>query len=129
MSWYFIKLGDFARRQLLGTGSNLQFEGIRGDLGAGFPSPNVEGVLRPAYDLFAGDNITARIGAGSLCNPDLPIDLLCTKGEMVTFHAVDHPASQILRVSYMRHQLLVAIGHQQIGCRDGRWYLFRKTFD
>ena len=42
-----------------------------------------------------------------------------TKGEMVTFDAVDHPASQILRVSYMRHQLLVGIGHQQIGCRDG----------
>ena len=66
MSRYFIKLGDFGWRQFLGAGWNLQFEAIGSNLGARFPSPSIEGVLRPAGDLLARDDITARIWPGSL---------------------------------------------------------------
>jgi hypothetical protein len=119
MSRYFIKLGNFARRQFLGAGRDVQFEAMRGNLGAGFPSPNIEGVLRPPSNLLGRDDIAARIRAGSLSDPDLPIDLLRPESKMISFDTMDHTASQILHVVDLRHQLFIGIGHQQIGGRDG----------
>ena len=118
MSWYFIELRDFARRQFLGTGGYFQFEAIRGNLGARFPSPNIEGVLRPPCNLLARDDIAARIRAGSLRDPDLPIDLFCPENKMIALDAMDHTASQILYVVNLRHQLLIRIRDQQIGGWD-----------
>src|SRR6516164_4136767 len=107
MSGYFIKVGDLSRHQLLGAGGNLQFETIECNLGASFPSPNIEGVLRPPDNLLAGDDITARIRAGSLRDPDLPVDLFRPKSKVVAFDPVDHTASEVLRIINLRHQLFV----------------------
>src|SRR6516165_12162078 len=103
MRGYFIKLGDFAWHQFFGTGGDLQFETIRRGFRARFPSPSIEGVLRPPCNLFAGDDVAARIGAGSLRDPDLPIDLLRPKSKVIAFDAMDHTASQVLSVVDLRH--------------------------
>src|SRR5262249_38654626 len=109
MSRYFIKLRDLAWHQLLGAGGNRQFETVGGNLGARFPCPNIEGVLRPPGNLLARDDITARIRASSLRDPDLPIDLFGPKGEVIAFGAVDHTASEVLHVVDLRHQLLIRV--------------------
>src|SRR6516225_5157214 len=119
MRGYFIKLGDLVWRQFLGTGRNRQFETVGSDLGARFPRPNIEGVLRPPGNLLARDDIAARIGAGSLRDPDLPIDLFRSKGKVVAFNAMDHTGSQILHIVDPRHPLLVTIRYQHIGSSDG----------
>src|SRR6516164_8968271 len=116
---YIIELGDFVRRQFLGTGGNLQFETVGSDFGARFPSPSIESVLRIPGNLLARDDITARIGAGSLRDPDLPIDLLRSKSKMVAFDAMDHTGSQILHIVDLRHQRIVRIRYQHIGSWDG----------
>ena len=119
MSWYIIKFWNFGRHQFLGIGGNLQFETIRRGFGARFPSPNVERVLRLPSNLLARDNIAARVGAGTLRDPDLPIDLLRPESEVIAFDAVDHAASEVFRVVDLGHQLFIRIRHQQIGGWDG----------
>src|SRR5215813_14447027 len=109
MTGYVIELGDLVRRQFLGIGGDRQFETIGSDLGAGFPSPNIEGVLRPPGNLLARDDIAARIRASPLSNPDLPIDLLCPESKVVAFNAADHTGSQVLHVVDLRNQLFIGI--------------------
>src|SRR6516164_3848863 len=118
-SWYIIELGEFVRRQFLGTGGNLQFETVGSDLSAGFPSPSIEGVLRPPGNLLARYDIAARVRAGSLRDPDLPINLFRSKSKMVAFDATDHTGSQILHIVDLRHQRIVRIRYQHIGSWDG----------
>jgi hypothetical protein len=44
------------------------------------------------------------IGTGSLCDPDLPINFIGSKGEMITFSTAYHSATEILYVGDQRHQ-------------------------
>src|SRR6516164_11830965 len=119
MAGYIIELGDLVRRQFLGTGGNLQFEAVGSDFGARFPCPNIEGVLWPPGNLLARDNIAARIRTGSLRDPDLPIDFLRSKSQVVAFDPMDHTGSQILHIGDLWHQLLIRIRYQHIGSWDG----------
>src|SRR5215831_16986471 len=119
MTGYVVEFGHLVWRQFLSTGGNLQFETIGGDLGARLPRPNIEGVLRLPCNLLARDDITARIRASPLSNPDLPIYLLRPESKVVAFNAADHTGSQVLHVVDFRHQLFIGIGHQQIGGWDG----------
>src|SRR5215469_4164282 len=107
MTGYVIELGHLVWRQFLSIGRNLQFETIGGDLGARFPPPNIEGVLRLPCNLLARDDITARIRASPLSNPDLPIDLLRPESKVVAFDATDHAGSQVLRVVDLCHQFFI----------------------
>src|SRR5215813_3609547 len=106
MTGYVIELGDLVRRQFLGIGGDRQFETIGSDLGARFPRPNIEGVLRLPCNLLARDDIAARIRVGSLRDPDLPIDLVRPESKVVAFDAMDYTGSQVLHVVDLRYQLL-----------------------
>src|SRR6516162_4510330 len=119
MTGYVIELGHLVWRQFLSTRRNLQFETIGGNFGARLPGPNIEGVLRPACNLLARDDIAARIRASPLSNPDLPIDLLCPESKVVAFNAADHRVSKAFDVNDLRHQLSIGMGHEQIGGWDG----------
>src|SRR6516165_3661125 len=129
MTWYFIEFGDFCRRQFLGAGGDFQFETVERNLGARFPCPDIEGVLRPPGNLLARDDIPARIGASSLRDPDLPIDLFCSESKVIAFDAMDYTASQILHVVDLRHQLLIRIRYQQIRGWDGPVVLVPQDID
>src|SRR6516165_1354283 len=87
------ELRNLAWRQFLCVGRDRQFETIGGDFGPGFPCPNIEGVFREPDNLLAGYDIAARIRAGSMRDPDLPIDVLRPKGKVIAFNAMNNAAS------------------------------------
>ncbi len=41
---------------------------------------------------------------GSLCDPDLPINFIGSKGKMIAFHTAYHSATEILCIGDQRHQ-------------------------
>jgi len=53
-----------------------------------------------------------------MCNPDLPINFVCSKSEEVAFNAADHTAAKVLYVDDIEHQCIVGIRQQQIRGRQ-----------
>src|SRR5262245_26313054 len=90
-----IRVGKLAGLQLLCARRRLEGEIVSGDLGARFPIPEVDGVLRPPLHCLGGHDIAAGIGAITLSDPNLPIHLLGPKGEMIAFLSVDHATAKI----------------------------------
>ena len=79
--------------------------------------------MRLPRNLLARDDITARVRASPLSDPDLPIDLFRPErkvvASVVAFDATDHAGSQILHIVDLRHQLLIRIRYQHIGSWNG----------
>jgi hypothetical protein len=65
--------------------------------------------LWPSGEFLARNDVPARIRAGSLRDPDLPIDILRPKGKVVAFNAMNYTASEVFDVVDLWHQLLVRI--------------------
>ena len=104
----------FARRRFLGAWRNFRFENIRGDIVTCFPFPNIEGIFWRPCDLLARDHIAAGIGSGSLCDPDLPIDLFGPEGKVIAFDAADHAASKVLHVGDRRRRTRMPLGYRPV---------------
>ena len=88
-------------------------------LAAGFPVPDLNGVLGHAAKVLGGDDISDRIRALAVGNPDLPVNLLGSKSQVIAFNAADHTAAKVFDVNDIAHQFVVGVRQQQI-CRRQR---------
>src|SRR5947207_7429714 len=72
----FVGIAKILRIDLLGTGRVVEAEIVGRDLTPGLPVPDLDAILRSLVNLLGGDDIAAGIGGSTLCDPDLPVDLL-----------------------------------------------------
>src|SRR5579862_785235 len=87
----------------------LEAEGSRRNFVASLPVTDIERVLRRARDFGARDYIAAGIRVVSLSDPDLDIDLLHAKGEVIAFGAANNTAAQIFYLGDLRHQTRIYV--------------------
>src|SRR5262245_33416480 len=71
------------------------------DLVAALPVPSLDAVLRRLVNLLGGNRISVGIRTITVGDPNLPIDLLGAKREMIAFDAADHAAAQVLHVDHL----------------------------
>ena len=84
--------------RFLRTLRNRHVEIVRRHFFASFPIPDVDCVLRRPLDLGASDDIAAGLRAVALGDPNLPIHLVGSESEMVTFDPADYPAPKVFRI-------------------------------
>ena len=85
---------------------------------------DLNAVLRTAGDNLGRNVIPARIGARTLRDPDLPIDILLAEREVVAFRATDDAAAEVLHVHNIFHKFVVGIADQQVRGRKRPVVLF-----
>jgi hypothetical protein len=87
LAWEFIDVAKVYDFDFLGIGRVVEAEVIGDDRTADLEVPDLDAVLRRLINSFRRDDIATWIGLIPLSNPNLPVNLLCPKGKMVTFFA------------------------------------------
>jgi hypothetical protein len=82
IAWQFVRAFHVLKIfgiHFLGVRRSLETKIVRCDFIPGPPVSDLDAVLRCLIDLFAGDDISARIWPRTLRDPNLPIDLFGSK--------------------------------------------------
>src|SRR3974377_656928 len=95
----------------------LEAEISQCDLISNFPVSKLDAVLRDIRNAPGCYGVTAGIRPLTLCDPNLKIDFLLSKGEKVAFDTTNHAAAQILDIDDIEHQLVVYIRQEEICSR------------
>ena len=99
---------------LPGSWRCLEAAGVSRTVAAGLPVPDLNAVLGGVRNEPGRNDVSARIRAVSLGDPDLQVDFLLSERQVIAFGAADDAATEVLDVDHPAHEFIVGVGEQQV---------------